>query len=91
MYPHHSALSDPGRNKAVADGAVCFFLEHFVSARVMKMTYGTDVYVTYDANNPEHYARRKELYTRPSGKIVLPKGFSSILEKVCILFTRVRR
>ena len=72
------------RNKAVANGAVCYFLEHFVSARVMKMTYGTQACVDYDRNNAEHIARRGGCFVKPSGRTMLPDGFSSILKKVNI-------
>ncbi|KAH9940127.1 uncharacterized protein BXZ73DRAFT_99125 [Epithele typhae] len=44
--------------KAVSTGAVCFFLEHFVSARVMKMTYGAHVILHYDPEDSEHFTRR---------------------------------
>ncbi|KAI0750425.1 hypothetical protein C8Q74DRAFT_1374012 [Fomes fomentarius] len=59
---------DSHTSKAVANGAVSFYLEHFVSARVTKMTYGIQVVEDYDANDPEHYARRSTIYVRPSGR-----------------------
>ncbi len=70
------------RNKAVANGAVYFFLEHYVSARVMKMTYGTDINVTYEADNPEHKARSHLKIVRPSGRVALNDAFSTIIQKV---------
>ncbi|RPD55189.1 hypothetical protein L226DRAFT_493295 [Lentinus tigrinus ALCF2SS1-7] len=72
---------DSHTNKAVANGAVSFYLEHFVSARVMKMTYGAEIVVDYRADDPEHYARRHSLFVRPSGKTVVRHGYSPILKK----------
>ncbi|KAI0367127.1 hypothetical protein BV20DRAFT_1123769 [Pilatotrama ljubarskyi] len=72
---------DAQTDKAVAEGAVSFYLEHFVSARVMSTTYGTRSCVHYDVTDPEHYARRADKAARPSGRIVLQGGFSTILAK----------
>ncbi|KAL1941016.1 hypothetical protein VTO73DRAFT_7652 [Trametes versicolor] len=44
---------DTHTNKAVAEGGVSFYLEHFVSARIIKMTYGTISSATYDQTDPE--------------------------------------
>ncbi|PIL34591.1 hypothetical protein GSI_03370 [Ganoderma sinense ZZ0214-1] len=72
---------DSHTNKAVANGAVSFFLDHFVSSRVMKMTYGTYVCVKYNADKPEHRARRSKKYVRPSGEVVLSGRFDTVLRK----------
>ncbi|KAI0738326.1 hypothetical protein C8Q80DRAFT_1275839 [Daedaleopsis nitida] len=77
---------DSHSNKAVAHGAVCHYLERFVSARVMKMTYGVEIVVDYNANDPEHYMRRGTLFVRSSGRNMIKGGYSSILTKG----TRVR-
>ena len=45
------------RNKAVADGAISYYVDHFVQTRVSKLTYGSRVSVDYDPNNPEHQKR----------------------------------
>ncbi|KAI0708756.1 hypothetical protein C8T65DRAFT_650008 [Cerioporus squamosus] len=72
---------DSHTNKAVANGAVCFYLEHFVSARVIKMTYGTEIVVDYRADDREHFSRRGSLFTRPSGRTAVRHGYSAILKK----------
>ncbi|PIL34593.1 hypothetical protein GSI_03372 [Ganoderma sinense ZZ0214-1] len=77
---------DSHTNKAVANGAVSFFLDHFVSSRVMKTTYGTGMVVEYNPFDPVHVARRHSKYIHPSGRIVLPHGFFILLERG----TRVR-
>ena len=70
------------RSKAVANGAVCFYLEQFVSVRVTKITYGTEIVVDYDANDPEHIPRLGDIFVRPSGRVMIRHGFSAILKKV---------
>ncbi|KAI0628133.1 hypothetical protein C8Q77DRAFT_1162430 [Trametes polyzona] len=77
---------DTHTNKAVAEGGVSFYLEHFVSARVMKMSYGTIINTSYDPTDPDHVARSWKKIVRPSGRIVVPDFFSPILAKG----TRVR-
>lgn len=72
----------PARSKAVAEGGVSFYLENFVSVRAMLLTYGTNITIPYCASDPDHYARRAEIFARPSGRIVLPKAFSIIIQKV---------
>lgn len=69
-------------NKAVSEGAVSFYLDHFVSARVVRSTYGVTCNVDFDSSNPEHLARARWRAVRPSGRVVLPNAFSSILTKV---------
>ena len=59
-----------------------FFLQHFVSSRVAKYTYGTNCITHYDPNNSEHLQRRARILLRPSGTQALPDGFMMILAKV---------
>ncbi|KAH9940114.1 uncharacterized protein BXZ73DRAFT_43285 [Epithele typhae] len=77
---------DSHMNKAVANGAVCFFLEHFVSARVVKLTYGIKIVVDYKPTDPEHVQRASNTFSKQSGRVFLRDGFSPILKKG----TRVR-
>lgn len=70
------------RNKAVAEGAVSYYLGNVVSARVARLTYGVQVVCAYNESNAEHYSRRDKLVQWPSGRMMVPKGFSSILTKV---------
>lgn len=73
--PEHNA------SKAVAEGAASFFLQKFVSSRVAKFTYGTEVSFVYDGGDPEHHARRFKLKTGPSGRTLVPEGFCAVLTK----------
>ncbi|KIJ14488.1 hypothetical protein PAXINDRAFT_79056 [Paxillus involutus ATCC 200175] len=85
---NHSAFSDvqlcrPGSygNKAVADGAVSFHIDHLVTSRTARFTYGIECLHYYDPNLAEHWERKKTQFIGPSGHMMLPKGFSSILVK----------
>lgn len=49
-------------NKAVADGALSFYLDHLVTTRVARMTYGHRGGVTYDELNQEHRKRKHLVY-----------------------------
>ncbi|TFK80413.1 hypothetical protein K466DRAFT_532982 [Polyporus arcularius HHB13444] len=77
---------DTHTSKAVSEGAVSFYLDRFVSARVIRTTYGVACNHDYEPNDPEHAARALWKFVRPSGRVVLPNGFSPILTKG----TRVR-
>ncbi|KAJ3980729.1 hypothetical protein F5890DRAFT_1575470 [Lentinula detonsa] len=72
---------DAHLNKAVADGALSYYLDHFVSARVARLTYGTDCVRPYNPSNIEHMRRRHTMTTRPSGRQVIPSAFSTIISK----------
>ena len=69
-------------NKAVADGAVSFYLDHYVSIRVSKFAYGVQCSVPYDATINEHRLRSTSVYTSLSGHQLLPRVFDVILDKV---------
>ncbi|GJE91452.1 heat shock 70 kDa protein 12A [Phanerochaete sordida] len=68
-------------NKAVAEGATSFYLEHFVSGRVARFAYGTMCVVEYNPQDSDHVKRRGKAYTRPSGRTVIPNSFNMILAK----------
>ncbi|KAH7883407.1 hypothetical protein F5I97DRAFT_1981501 [Phlebopus sp. FC_14] len=68
-------------NKAVADGAVSYHLDHLVSSRVAKCTYGTECSVPYNPFDSEHRSRQQFVYRGPSGQLALPYAFGSILTR----------
>lgn len=70
------------RNKAVSDGAISFYLDHFVRTRVSKLTYGNICHIAYDPNDPEHHARVSTAFTSASGRRLIPDAFDTILAKV---------
>ncbi|KAF8907421.1 hypothetical protein CPB85DRAFT_840353 [Mucidula mucida] len=68
-------------NKAVADGAVSFYLDHFVSARVAHLTYGVQMGIAFDCDDPEHLHRSHQTYYDAAGIRCVRNAFSCILEK----------
>ena len=73
------------RNKAVSDGAISFYLDHFVRTRVSKFTYGTFCRLPYDSNDPDHKSRSDKVITSVSGNKWISESFSIILPKVSCL------
>jgi len=72
---------DSHANKAVADGAIAFYLDRIVSVRVAPWTYGTKYSESYDRSNPQHAARSGTVYTSVSGRKYVPKAFRAMLTK----------
>ncbi|KZT00293.1 uncharacterized protein LAESUDRAFT_732387 [Laetiporus sulphureus 93-53] len=72
---------DNHTHKAVAEGAISYYLDHFVSARIARFTYGTDCVTDYDAANPEHARRSNNVHSNASGRRVVGPCFSTILER----------
>ncbi|KAF5320698.1 hypothetical protein D9619_002170 [Psilocybe cf. subviscida] len=69
-------------NKAVADGAISFHIDHFVEARVSKLAYGLPIHVPYNAKL--HRNTRQHTY-KPfcdlSGALVVGDHFSAVLPR----------
>lgn len=86
MYVSTEILTYKGRSKAVADGAISFYLDHFVQSRVAKVTYGTFGGVPYDPNDAEHVERQDQTYFLPSGQKCVGHRFFVVLPKVCLNF-----
>lgn len=74
------------RNKAVADGAISFYLDHFVSVRVSKFSYGSRCNWAFDLGDPEHVKRSHLTFVNPSGTLRVPNAYSEILPKVSNIF-----
>ena len=74
-------------SKAVADGAIGFYCDHHVSARVAKFMYGVEYLRAFDPNDAEHSARKHRLFEMPSGPKLLPDAFDCILARVSALAT----
>ena len=73
------------RNKAVSDGAISFYLDHFVRTRVSKVTYGVFAKDPYDPSDPDHRSRSHRVNTSASGIECIRDVFSIILPKVSLL------
>ena len=83
----NAIIKQEARGKAVADGAVSFLVDHFISARVAKCNFGVEVSICYNENNREHQDRSGTVYTDCDGYRKLPEGFHVILAKAsfCLL------
>ncbi|KAG2015128.1 hypothetical protein CC2G_008423 [Coprinopsis cinerea AmutBmut pab1-1] len=69
------------KNKAVADGALSFYLDHRVVSRVSRFTYGVNCHVPYNPRDEEHQIRSITSWFSASGNRRLPGFFSVILPK----------
>jgi len=67
----------------VSDGAVSFYLDHFVRSRIAKVTYGVRMRKNYDSSDPEHLKRSSAVYAEADGTLTVGEGFNTILLKVC--------
>ncbi|KAF8338405.1 hypothetical protein F5887DRAFT_1062996 [Amanita rubescens] len=72
---------DSQTSKAVADGAIGFFCDHHVSARMSKFMYGVEYLREFDQSNEDHAARMDRLCELPSGPKLLPDAFDCILAR----------
>ena len=70
------------RGKAVADGAVSFLIDRYVSGHISKVTFGVQMCAHYDPRNPDHRRRSDAVYVDAAGNSLLPNAFNVILAKV---------
>ena len=69
-------------NKAVADGGVSFYIDHFVTSRVSKFAYGIEIHQKYDASNTEHQRRKNSTVMTSKGYLGIDGIFHVILPQV---------
>jgi len=72
---------DMHTNKAVAIGAVSYYVDHFVTGRVTQFTYGVPCNTPYDPSNPEHARRAHKSYINAMGEKRIPDHFVSMLSR----------
>ncbi|PPQ99003.1 hypothetical protein CVT24_003485 [Panaeolus cyanescens] len=73
---------DPNRvNKAVADGAISFYLGGFVTSRMARFDYGTSATVDYVASKVDHQSRSLSVRVDCIGRPILNGHFSKLLTK----------
>ena len=77
-----TCLNSSFRNKAVSDGALSFYHDHFVRTRVSKFTYGNFCAVVFDPAAPDHQRRLHDTYIDLSGIRRIDHSFDVILPKV---------
>jgi len=74
-------------NKAVADGAVSYNIDHLITARVAKLTYGIFCTTAFDSKQADHVSRENTKFrSNLSGSYRVPNVFSSILKKVVLSY-----
>ena len=69
-------------NKAVAIGAVSYYVDSFVAGRISKFTYGVSCNAIYKPSNPEHVRREDKSYLDPAGNRHIPDYFQTMLLRV---------
>ncbi|KAF9449853.1 hypothetical protein P691DRAFT_790221 [Macrolepiota fuliginosa MF-IS2] len=72
---------DAHMNKAVPDGAIAGFLSPTVRTRVARFTFGVQCNLHYNPFKGDHAKRSASCLVLPSGDVVLPGGFESVLSK----------
>ncbi|KAF8805180.1 hypothetical protein BYT27DRAFT_7192857 [Phlegmacium glaucopus] len=86
----HEALTPLGLNivrpknhdkNTVSDGAISFYLDHFMKNRVSNITYGNFCHIPYDPTAPDHRARSHKVFTSVSGNKRISDFFDIILPK----------
>ena len=70
--------------KAVADGSIMFYLEHYVTTRIAKYSYYTLVDLEYMPNDLGHELRKHNNFVNANGSMYIPRGISPLLQKVRI-------
>ena len=68
----------------MAIGAVSYYVDHFVTGRLSKFTYGVPCSALYNPSNPEHVRRSHKSYVDGMGDKRVLGFFETML-------TRVRR
>ncbi|KAG9312272.1 hypothetical protein JVU11DRAFT_7575 [Chiua virens] len=63
------------------DGAVSSYIDPLVTSRASKFTYGVECCTEYTPSRADHLKREATRFTQPSGAIMMPKAFQSILTK----------
>ena len=73
------------RNKAVAIGAVSYYVDHFVKGRISKFTYGVLGAIPYNPSNPQHARRIDKLRVDAVGGKRVPGYFDAMLPRVRVI------
>ncbi|KAK2464382.1 hypothetical protein APHAL10511_003529 [Amanita phalloides] len=68
-------------NKAVSEGAASFSIDHAVTSRVARYTYGIKYRCDFDADKPDHIERRHTCIEELDGTLLVRNAFSPILIK----------
>jgi len=72
---------DTNTDKAVAVGAVSFYIDRFVKGRITKYAIGVPYCIPYKRSDPDHAKREYKLYTDELGDKYVPDAFDTMLSK----------
>ncbi|PBK62372.1 hypothetical protein ARMSODRAFT_604136 [Armillaria solidipes] len=83
LQPLDIQLSRPDShvNKAVADGAVSYYIDHAVNARMSRYNFGGKEFTSYEKSMSEHRRRSDKAYVAANGELSLGDQFDAILPK----------
>ena len=68
------------RSKAVAAGAIAYYLDHPVVRRIVRYTYGMPGSILYDPSDPEHRKRAYKKHLGMAGEIQLDIFIPTLLK-----------
>lgn len=74
------------RSKAVAAGAIAYYLDHPVVRRIVRYTYGMPGSILYDPSDPEHRKREHKKHLGMAGKIQLDIFIPTLLKVTNVRF-----
>ncbi|KAL4068705.1 hypothetical protein V8B97DRAFT_1918465 [Scleroderma yunnanense] len=69
-------------DQGIMYGAISFYIDHLVTSRAAKFTYGVACAPEYFSNRADHLARERTVYRDITGCLRVPGAFRSILAKV---------
>ncbi|KAK0434096.1 hypothetical protein EV421DRAFT_1672463, partial [Armillaria borealis] len=68
-------------NKAIADGAVSYYIGHAVNSRMSRYNFGGKEFTSYEESMSEHRRRADKAYVAANGELSLGDQFDAILPK----------
>ena len=71
--------------KAVPEGALSFYIDHYVVTRVSKFMYAVSASRPYDSTQPDHELRKDRLYKDASGEECIFGALYPVLRRVCVV------
>ena len=72
----------------MAEGAVSYYIDHYVATRMARVTYGTNCNFPYQRDKASHIARADLVYVGADGRDRLDHCFYKLLDKASSTFLR---
>ncbi|KAJ8092572.1 hypothetical protein PM082_006897 [Marasmius tenuissimus] len=69
-------------DRTTSEGAVGYYVDHIVSTRISRFTYGINCHIDFDPKNSQHVLRKMQVIRSDIGKLELHDSFHTILERV---------